>query len=133
MYFSLFINLYTKPWLFTMKNDVLLICIDYRAPLCAPAQEYTYDHPWVSTIKLLNYCPSKHSRMDLGGVFALQLQNLLNILSVFLILVRNDFVWIFSTIFGSKTNAGVQNVGVDKRRSVEILILVSISIQVRLG
>ena len=34
---------------------------------------------------------------------------------------------------GSKINTGVQNVGVDKRRSVKILILLSISIQIRLG
>ena len=34
---------------------------------------------------------------------------------------------------GSRTNAGVPNVGVDKRRSVKISIYVSISIQVRLG
>ena len=34
---------------------------------------------------------------------------------------------------GSRTNGGVPNVGVDKRRSVNILILLSISIQIRLG
>ncbi len=34
---------------------------------------------------------------------------------------------------GSRTNAGDQNIGVDKRRSVKILIYLSISIQIRLG
>ena len=34
---------------------------------------------------------------------------------------------------GSRTNTGVPNVGVDKRRSVQILIQLSISIQIRLG